>query len=31
MLRATVSQQQLVPLVSSDCICNHIHNTTIVA
>jgi len=31
ILRAIASQQQLSSLVSSSCICNHIHNTTNVA
>jgi len=31
MLRSTASQRQLASLVSSDCICNYIHNATNVA
>ena len=31
MLCATASQRQLASLASSNCICNHIHNTTDVA
>jgi len=31
MLYATASQGQLSSLVSSDCICNHMHDVTNVA